>query len=93
MFGDELPEADLFILCHVIENWRDDKSHILLKKAFDKLPEGMLVKNIETNIYWIYFGCYSSIELLAQAAQLVKRWHQLQNYGNDLIQTNTKMKH
>ena len=40
-FRDELPEADLFILCHVIENWKDDKSHILLKKAFDKLPAGM----------------------------------------------------
>ena len=42
IFRDELPKADLFILCHVIENWKNDKSHIILEKAFDKLPQGIL---------------------------------------------------
>ena len=44
LFKDNLPEADLYILCHVIENWKDDKCNILLKKAFDWLPAGTCIR-------------------------------------------------
>jgi len=39
-FTDELPEADLFALGRILHDWSDDKIDRLLRRVFDRLPEG-----------------------------------------------------
>ena len=40
-FKDELPEAELYILSHVIHDWGDDKVDILLKRIYSRMRPGM----------------------------------------------------
>ena len=35
-----LPPADLFVLCHVTENWSDEHNHCILEKVYRCLPPG-----------------------------------------------------
>jgi acetylserotonin N-methyltransferase len=39
-FADPLPEADLFALGRILHDWSPDKIRTLLRKIFDRLPEG-----------------------------------------------------
>jgi acetylserotonin N-methyltransferase len=39
-FTDELPEADLFALGRIVHDWSEDKVIALLKRVFDRLPDG-----------------------------------------------------
>src|SRR5207248_10589887 len=39
-FADPLPEADLFALGRIIHDWSEDKIHTLLRKIYERLPEG-----------------------------------------------------
>lgn len=38
-FEDPLPDADVFVLGHVLHNWDDDAKRRLLRKAYDALPD------------------------------------------------------
>ena len=40
MFKDDLPEADLYVLAHVIHNWDDDRIDTIMKKLYKALPPG-----------------------------------------------------
>ena len=39
-FADRLPSADVLIMGHILHDWTLDQKHLLLKKAYDALPEG-----------------------------------------------------
>jgi acetylserotonin N-methyltransferase len=39
-FRDELPEADLFALGRILHDWSEEKIDLLLRKIFDRLPDG-----------------------------------------------------
>lgn len=39
-FKDPLPEADLFALGRIVHDWSEDKIHTLLRKIYERLPEG-----------------------------------------------------
>jgi acetylserotonin N-methyltransferase len=39
-FVDPLPEADIFVLSRIIHDWDETKAMVLLKKIYDKLPNG-----------------------------------------------------
>jgi acetylserotonin N-methyltransferase len=39
-FTDPLPEADLFAVGRILHDWGDEKVRVLLKKIYDRLPEG-----------------------------------------------------
>lgn len=39
-FDDPLPEADVLVMGHILHDWDLDQKRMLLKKAFDALPDG-----------------------------------------------------
>ncbi len=39
-FADPLPQADVFVMGHILHDWNLDEKKILLSKAFDTLPKG-----------------------------------------------------
>jgi O-methyltransferase domain/Dimerisation domain len=39
-FGDPLPEADVLVMGHILHDWDLDGKRLLLKKAYDALPDG-----------------------------------------------------
>jgi hypothetical protein len=39
-FADPLPEADVLVMGHILHDWDLDEKRVLLKKAFDALPDG-----------------------------------------------------
>jgi precorrin-6B methylase 2 len=39
-FADPLPEADVFVMGHILHDWNADEKQVLLKKAYDALPDG-----------------------------------------------------
>ena len=39
-FQDPLPEADLYALGRIVHDWSEDKIHTLLRKIYERLPEG-----------------------------------------------------
>lgn len=39
-FKDRLPSADVLVMGHILHDWDLDEKRMLLKKAFDALPEG-----------------------------------------------------
>jgi SAM-dependent methyltransferase len=39
-FNDPLPRADVLIMGHILHDWDLDQKRLLLKKAYDALPEG-----------------------------------------------------
>lgn len=39
-FNDELPKADVIIMGHILHDWDLEQKRLLLKKAYDALPEG-----------------------------------------------------
>lgn len=39
-FKDRLPSADVFVMGHILHDWNLEEKRMLLKKAFDALPEG-----------------------------------------------------
>ncbi len=39
-FTGELPDADLFALGRILHDWAEPKIHLLLRKIYDKLPQG-----------------------------------------------------
>ena len=39
-FKDEIPEAELYILSHVIHDWGDDKVDVLLKRIYSRMRPG-----------------------------------------------------
>jgi acetylserotonin N-methyltransferase len=39
-FEDELPEADLFAMGRILHDWSEEKVRVLLRRAFERLPEG-----------------------------------------------------
>jgi hypothetical protein len=39
-FADPLPRADVLIMGHILHDWDLDQKRLLLKKAYDALPEG-----------------------------------------------------
>jgi hypothetical protein len=39
-FADPLPEADVLVMGHILHNWALDEKRLLLKKAYDALPDG-----------------------------------------------------
>lgn len=39
-FTDELPEADVVTMGNILHDWNLDKKRLLIKKAYDALPEG-----------------------------------------------------
>jgi hypothetical protein len=39
-FEDDLPEADVLIMGHILHDWDMDEKRVLLKKAYDALPDG-----------------------------------------------------
>jgi 2-polyprenyl-3-methyl-5-hydroxy-6-metoxy-1,4-benzoquinol methylase len=49
-FGDELPQADVIVLGHILHDWSLDEKKQLLRKAYDSLPHGGAVVVFETII-------------------------------------------
>lgn len=39
-FADELPEADVVLMGHILHDWGLDEKRLLIGKAYDALPEG-----------------------------------------------------
>ena len=39
-FKDDLPQADVIIMGHILHDWDLEQKRLLLKKAYDALPEG-----------------------------------------------------
>jgi precorrin-6B methylase 2 len=39
-FADALPEADVFVMGHILHDWDADEKQVLLRKAYDALPDG-----------------------------------------------------
>ena len=39
-FADPLPEADVLVMGHILHDWDLDQKRILLRKAYDALPDG-----------------------------------------------------
>jgi hypothetical protein len=39
-FADPLPEADVLVMGHILHDWDIDEKRLLLRKAYDALPEG-----------------------------------------------------
>jgi hypothetical protein len=39
-FADPLPEADVLVMGHILHDWDLDEKRLLLKKAYDALPDG-----------------------------------------------------
>jgi O-methyltransferase domain/Dimerisation domain len=39
-FADPLPQADVLVMGHILHDWGMDEKRILLKKAYDALPDG-----------------------------------------------------
>src|SRR3954462_3518433 len=39
-FADPLPPADVLVMGHILHDWGVDQKRVLLKKAYDALPEG-----------------------------------------------------
>ena len=39
-FADPLPKADVLVMGHILHDWDLDEKRILLKKAYDALPDG-----------------------------------------------------
>ena len=39
-FSGDLPDADLFALGRILHDWAEPKIHVLLRKIYDKLPQG-----------------------------------------------------
>jgi hypothetical protein len=39
-FADPLPEADVLVMGHILHDWDGDEKRLLLKKAYDSLPDG-----------------------------------------------------
>jgi hypothetical protein len=39
-FADPLPEADVLVMGHILHDWDRDEKQLLLKKAYDALPDG-----------------------------------------------------
>ena len=39
-FNDPLPAADLLVMGHILHDWNLEEKRVLLKKAYDALPEG-----------------------------------------------------
>jgi hypothetical protein len=39
-FADPLPEADVLVMGHILHDWDGDEKRLLLKKAYEALPDG-----------------------------------------------------
>jgi precorrin-6B methylase 2 len=39
-FADPLPKADVLVMGHILHDWDSDEKQLLLKKAYDALPDG-----------------------------------------------------
>ena len=39
-FADQLPQADVYVMGHILHDWGLDEKRQLLKKAYDALPDG-----------------------------------------------------
>jgi len=39
-FEDPLPEADVFVMGHILHDWNLEQKRVLVKKAYEALPEG-----------------------------------------------------
>jgi hypothetical protein len=39
-FADPLPEADVLVMGHILHDWDLDEKRLLLRKAYDALPDG-----------------------------------------------------
>ena len=39
-FTDPLPQADVLVMGHILHDWDLDEKRMLLKKAYDALPDG-----------------------------------------------------
>jgi SAM-dependent methyltransferase len=39
-FADPLPPADVYVMGHILHDWGADEKRVLLKKAYDALPDG-----------------------------------------------------
>jgi SAM-dependent methyltransferase len=39
-FADPLPQADVLVMGHILHDWDLDEKRLLLKKAYDALPDG-----------------------------------------------------
>jgi len=39
-FADPLPAADVLVMGHILHDWNLDEKHILLRKAYEALPDG-----------------------------------------------------
>ena len=49
-FNDPFPKADVIVMGHILHNWSEEKKLILIKKAYDALPEGGAFVAIENVI-------------------------------------------
>lgn len=49
-FTDALPKADIIVMGHILHNWSEEKKLVLIKKAYDALPEGGAFVAIENVI-------------------------------------------
>ena len=49
-FADPLPAADVLVMGHILHDWDLDEKRLLLKKAYDALPEGGALIVYETII-------------------------------------------
>ena len=49
-FNDSFPKADIIVMGHILHNWSEENKLILIKKAYDALPEGGAFVAIENVI-------------------------------------------
>jgi phospholipid N-methyltransferase len=70
-FADPLPEADAYVLGHVLHDWGLDQKRRLLERAYDHLPEGgrvivygtMLDESRSENLFGLYMSLLMLLEL------------------------------
>lgn len=69
-FADSLPNADVLIMGHILHDWNLEQKHLLLKKAYDALPDGgaLIVYEaiIDDDRRHNSFGLLSSLNMLIE---------------------------
>ena len=42
-FKEDLPKANLYVMCRVVHDWDDEKSALVLDKIYKQLPSGKML--------------------------------------------------
>jgi cyclopropane fatty-acyl-phospholipid synthase-like methyltransferase len=72
-FSDPFPAADIIVMGMILHDWSEEKKQILIKKAYDALPEGgafVAIENIIDNERSMnVFGLTMSLNMLIETGE------------------------